>query len=332
VTDFVGLSSPGFPAETPKPQPPMLSPQNRSGAGGSATFAPQQAPQSSRSVSDVLHDAGLLSPLAHVLSAGTPQFGAPLAAARVNPLLLHLGEIGGVAVNSEECARARNDEMDTVPSLVRRGREHAGARCFLFQRPFRMRKRGDSASGSGGNEYLDLWVRRVYLVTRHAFPTTHRRSPVVRMFEVVLNPVEAAIAGLQERREALSDLIERAAAGPDRCAEQGFTQALQGVVDAAVSGGVSNYRAFVTGSFRETHPEIAADLDDERLGKSGLIDDLRSELLAQVAVVARGIRVHATKCSASMLPLHDFLFTRFASLREMMVAWGVLGSPPIVDK
>ena len=48
---------------------------------------------------------------------------------------------------------------------------------------------------------------------------------------------------------------------PDGHAEQSFTMALNGVVDAAVNGGVANYRAFVTGEFRTTNPEIAEDID-----------------------------------------------------------------------
>jgi hypothetical protein len=141
---------------------------------------------------------------------------------------------------------------------------------------------------------------------------------------VILNPIESAIAGLNERKITLQDLIERAAAGPDRCAEQSFTQALQGVVDAAVSGGVSNYRPFITGEFRMTHPEIAADIDDPKANKSNLLHDLRCALREQIRVVARGIRVHSVKCSSEMLPLHDFLLSRFDSLRSMMNEWGVL--------
>ena len=164
-------------------------------------------------------------------------------------------------------------------------------------------------------------MRRFYLTTRHAFPTTHRRSVVVRVREVVLNPVEAAVAGLQERTTALRDLIERAAAGPDRGAEQDFTQALQGVVDAAVSGGVSMYRPFVDGSFRDSHPEIVEDLAAP--GKALLIDELRAALLDQLRAMARGIRVHAVKCSEDMLPLHLHLCERFETVRNTMRRWGV---------
>ena len=34
------------------------------------------------------------------------------------------------------------------------------------------------------------------------------------------------------------------------------------------------------------------------------------------SAVARGIRVHAVKCAAEMLPLHDFLCTRFEDMKK----------------
>jgi hypothetical protein len=275
-----------------------------------------------RSIGDSLHEQGIMSPLAHAMSvAGTvPQIEQPLSASRINPVLLHVGL--GVSQNGNPTLGSEGTIV--APALVRQGREQAGARVFLFQRPFRIKKKNKDGSGASSNDFLDLWVRRYYLLTKHAFPTTHRRSPIVKIREVILNPIESAIAGLNERKITLQDLIERAAAGPDRCAEQSFTQALQGVVDAAVSGGVSNYRPFITGEFRMTHPEIAADIDDPKANKSNLLHDLRCALREQIRVVARGIRVHSVKCSSEMLPLHDFLLSRFDSLRSMMNEWGVL--------
>ena len=116
-------------------------------------------------------------------------------------------------------------------------------------------------------------------------------------------------------------MSERAAAGPDRGAEQGFTSLLQGVVDAAVSGGVSNYAPFLDGGFRLTHPEIVEDLAAP--GKALLIDELRAALLDQLRAMARGIRVHAVKCSEDMLPLHLHLCERFETVRNTMRRWGV---------
>ena len=199
------------------------------------------------------------------------------------------------------------------PASVRDGSDQAVASAFLHARPFRKR---DKASGS---EFLDLWISRTYVATADAFPTAQRRSQVVALHEVVLNPVEAAVLALREKTASLAESIERAAAGPDRGAEQEFTQKLAGVVDAAVGGGVANYRAFLTGDFRATHPEIEEDMASDATGrKGGAVDALRAALREQVAVVARGIRVHGVKCAVAMLPLHDHMRKRFATLAASM--------------
>ena len=190
-------------------------------------------------------------------------------------------------------------------------------RHFLQQRPFRVRTHKS-------NEFLDLWISRVYVTSAEAFPSVSRRSRVIGVHEVMLNPAEVAVLALREKNASLLDVIERSAAGPDRGAEQDFSSKLQGVVDAAVSGGVANYRPFLTGTFAATHPEIAADLAAWDGMKVGTLSALRTEVLEQLRIVARGIRVHAVKCSTNMLPLHDFLCTRFEDMKKTVAE--LLGS------
>jgi hypothetical protein len=202
-----------------------------------------------------------------------------------------------------------------VPGLIRKGREQAGARFFLHQRPFSRR------TTKSGSDYLDLWVARTYLATADAFPATHRRSPVIAAREVALNPIEVAVAGMRDRTAVLADLVERAEACADRGAEQAFSATLQGVVDAAVSGGLANYGPFLTGAFATTHPEIAEDLAQP--GKRRVLAELREAIAEQVAVAGRGIRVHEVKCAAENVPLHEFLVRRFASLVSMLAPWGI---------
>jgi len=212
------------------------------------------------------------------------------------------------------------------PALIRQGQEHAGARFFLHARPFRQR------AAKTANEFLDTWVSRAYAAAADAFPACHRRSPLVFVHEVVLNPLEAAVLALREKNVSLREAIERAAAGPDRGADQDFTSKLSGVVDAAVAGGVANYRSFLTGEYRGTHPEIAEDVDGRgpharaspvRALKPRAVALLRAVLLEQVQVVARGVRVHGVKCAANLLPLHDFMCTRFDAMTRLLGELGV---------
>jgi len=212
-------------------------------------------------------------------------------------------------------------ELVAAPPLIRDGDLHAGLQVFVHTRTFRAR------AVKSDNEFLDTWITRVYTRTAHAFPTTHRRSPITHVHEVVLNPVEAAVLLLREKTASLQDAMERAMAGADRGAEQQFSQMLAGVVDAAVSGGVANYRAFFNGSFRVSHPEIVEDMASRPDSKAACVDMLRAEVARQVAVVARGVRVHSVKCSEDMVDLHNYLVTKFDAMVASVRAWGIPLTP-----
>ena len=204
-----------------------------------------------------------------------------------------------------------------LPALVRVGREHAGARFFMIARPFRVRSERSSS------EVLDTWVSRIYVATAEAFPSAHRRSPVLAVHEVTLNPLEAAVMAVRDKTAVLIDVIERSSAGPDHGAEQDFSSKLAGVVDAAVSGGVANYTPFLTGAFASSHPEIADDMKAHGGVKLVAIDALRDALVEQVRVVARGIRVHAVKCAPGMEGLHAHMCVRFEQMQQSLRALGV---------
>ena len=59
-------------------------------------------------------------------------------------------------------------------------------------------------------------------------------------------------------------------------------------------------------SFTQTHPEIAADIE-ENPEKRRLLGVLTRALGEQLHVVRAGIRLHAVKCSKDMMPLHKHL-------------------------
>ena len=178
--------------------------------------------------------------------------------------------------------------------------------------------------GKSGNDILDAWVERSYLSTADSFPATHRDSRVVEVRSVLLNPVEVAIVELSKKSVALWELGSAAEAAPPP-APQAFTQTLSGCVDAAVSGGVSNYDPLLTGAFRATHPEIEADLvagAGAGGGKRGLIErGLLPALQAHVAVLKRCLGIHRDKCRADMMPLHRFLEERLKKVVDMVEVW-----------
>lgn len=78
--------------------------------------------------------------------------------------------------------------------------------------------------------------------------------------QVEMNPLEVAVSELGAKNTELRWRIAAAAALEGRSAPQSFSSVMSGVVDAAVNGGVSNYKAFLTGDYELTHPEIEEDV------------------------------------------------------------------------
>ena len=210
-----------------------------------------------------------------------------------------------------------------LPVLIRQSREHSGARIFMLARPVKRNKTKIDT--------LDVWVARTYVVSRDAFPTTHRSSPVLGARTILLNPVEVAVVTLAERTADLMHEIEAAARGADRAAPQSFSQMLSGTIFAAVAGGIIvNYLPLFSGTFRDEYPEIAADLDSEVPPGSGFAPKaslIRSALTpavkAHFAVLRAGAHVHERKCCAEMAPLHEHLVEKLAELGAALRSWGL---------
>ncbi len=106
----------------------------------------------------------------------------------------------------------------------------------------------------------DTWVNRTFVVSTDKFPSALRRSVVKEQLTVELNPVEYVVGELHNKNGRLRDLIAEAQGVADGEGSQDFSLAINGVVDAAVNGGVNNFVPLLSGSFETTHPEIVEDL------------------------------------------------------------------------
>ena len=114
--------------------------------------------------------------------------------------------------------------------------------------------------------------------------------------------------------------MEKNANLTDRSADQAFTMQLNGVVDAAVSGGIRNYELFLTGEYAQSYPEIVKDVDE----KGGdMVERLKKSLSEQMHILTGCLEVHSRVCSEAVLPLHEHLMGRFAELKTMMTRLGV---------
>lgn len=81
---------------------------------------------------------------------------------------------------------------------------------------------------------------------------------------------------------------------------------LNGVIDAAVAGGVAMYqKAFLIPAYASAHPEDAQ-----------LITKLKANILYQVDILEKGLSIHASVCSADMAGLQEQLEIKYEQLKR----------------
>lgn len=217
---------------------------------------------------------------------------------------LQISKVSGIPAQAMESGK--------VPKYLETFANNEDIKQFFYQRPFRKNEE------KSANEFLDLWVEKFILTTDQTFPTTMRRQLVVKRERIVLNPLEMAVNGLLEKNQELNEKVAELEEMEDGTADQSYTMALNGVVDAAVNGGLANYEVFFTGAFIETNPEIQEDIDanpEKQALRGQLVDGLKEQL----AIVEEGVAVHGFKCIEAMRPLHAHMAETFVKLKAQLL-------------
>ena len=96
---------------------------------------------------------------------------------------------------------------------------------FTFSRPFR------KAAIKSKNEFMDLWTKTFVLRTKDTLPGTTRRTCVMEVREIFLNPLEVAVNTVRDKNADLMIRIDRANLLKERNVPQSYTMAINGTVD-----------------------------------------------------------------------------------------------------
>lgn len=203
-----------------------------------------------------------------------------------------------------------------LPGNLRLWRANNCVDTFFYTRPFNKRKQMGLPKSS--NEFLDLWVEKKFVRTARVFPGTQRRLEVVEVGTVFRNPIEMALESMVDKNAELEAKIKTMETLEDGGADQSYTMALNGVVDAAVNGGVENYRSMIDGTFRQQNPEIAEALDAS-LERARLPFDLAQSLRRQIELLDWGVRVHSLKVCEAMKPLSAHMEQNYAKLKQTLL-------------
>jgi Inhibitor of Apoptosis domain/DHR-2, Lobe C/F-box domain len=222
-----------------------------------------------------------------------------------------MAQSAGQYIRIRSCKASCEEEMNgqervfplTMPKVIRQF--HAQHNVKLFKMSTSFRRLRDGVEPLPGHEIDGMWTRDTFVVTHDAFPTIRRISPVEQMIVQDRSPVETSVGTVKEKSADIALRAEQAALSREYKSQ--FTMTLNGVLDAAVSGGVAKYQeAFFS-------PRFLDSADDEE--KVYLVE-LELALKDQIDVMRDALEKHRRVAPENIAKLTARLDDLFAKMVE----------------
>ncbi|CAO2633673.1 Dedicator of cytokinesis protein 3 [Lemmus lemmus] len=193
-------------------------------------------------------------------------------------------------------------QMDRVPDRVKSFYRVNNVRKFRYDRPFHKGPKDKE------NEFKSLWIERTTLTLTHSLPGISRWFEVERRELVEVSPLENAIQVVENKNQELRALISQYQHKQVHGNINLLSMCLNGVIDAAVNGGIARYQeAFFDKDYISKHP-----------GDAEKISQLKELMQEQVHVLGVGLAVHEKFVHPEMRPLHKKLIDQFQMMRASL--------------
>ncbi|PSN51994.1 Dedicator of cytokinesis protein 1 [Blattella germanica] len=180
---------------------------------------------------------------------------------------------------------------------------------FRFSRPFHRKDPLRSSNIEDTNEFASLWLERTVLVISYPLPGILRWFPVISSDTYQVSPLQNAIEQMEITNKSLRDLIIAHRNDPALQLNP-LSMKVNGIVDAAVMGGVTNYeKAFFTTEYLEAHPEDAS-----------LVTKLKDLIASQIPLLELCVQIHRQKAPPSLGPFHQRLEECFLEMQKHVEA------------
>lgn len=154
-------------------------------------------------------------------------------------------------------------------------------------------------------KFQSLWIERTTLVTASHLPGILRWFEVIEKRTEELTPICHACESVQQMNKELRSLITQYTSDPRRSISP-LSMRLQGVIEAAVNGGIAKYQeAFFHPDFAMKNPE-----------QSDKMARLKSLILEQVQILDGGLSLHGRLAPPDVQPLQRRLVDRFAIMKQ----------------
>ncbi|XP_041933790.1 LOW QUALITY PROTEIN: dedicator of cytokinesis protein 4b [Alosa sapidissima] len=172
---------------------------------------------------------------------------------------------------------------------------------FRYDRPFH------KGTKDKENEFKSLWVERTTLTLVQSLPGISRWFEVEKRELVEVSPLENAIEVIENKNLQLRTLITQCQTRQMQNINP-LTMCLNGVIDAAVNGGLARYQeAFFVKDYIVNHPE-----DGDKIGR------LRELMFEQAHILEFGLAVHEKFVPQDMRPLHKKLVDQFHLMKSSL--------------
>ncbi|NWI77948.1 DOCK3 protein, partial [Mystacornis crossleyi] len=193
-------------------------------------------------------------------------------------------------------------QMDRVPDRIKSFYRVNNIRKFRYDRPFHKGPKDKE------NEFKSLWIERTTLTLTHSLPGISRWFEVERRELVEVSPLENAIQVVENKNQELRTLISQYQHKQMHGNINLLSMCLNGVIDAAVNGGIARYQeAFFDKDYITKHP-----------GDAEKITQLKELMQEQVHVLGVGLAVHEKFVHPEMRPLHKKLIDQFQVMRSSL--------------
>ncbi|XP_074553893.1 dedicator of cytokinesis protein 4b isoform X2 [Halichoeres trimaculatus] len=192
-------------------------------------------------------------------------------------------------------------QRDGVPDNIKSFYKFNHIWRFRYDRPFH------KGTKDKENEFKSLWVERTTLTLVQSLPGISRWFEVEKRELVEVSPLENAIEVIENKNLQLRTLITQCQSRQMQNINP-LTMCLNGVIDAAVNGGLARYQeAFFVKDYMMNHPE-----DGEKIGR------LRELMFEQAHILEYGLAVHEKFVPQDMRPLHKKLVDQFHLMKSSL--------------
>eukprot|EP01091_Cochliopodium_minus_P014425 TRINITY_DN4896_c0_g1_i1.p1 TRINITY_DN4896_c0_g1~~TRINITY_DN4896_c0_g1_i1.p1 ORF type:complete len:1575 (-),score=457.60 TRINITY_DN4896_c0_g1_i1:11-4198(-) len=171
---------------------------------------------------------------------------------------------------------------------------------FVYSKPVKKSKTGE--------EVLDIWINKIFYVTSEKLPSEKSNTEIIEKSEVDLSPIEFALEQMQEKNLQVQERIDTYSEDGRPTDSQPFIQTVQGVLDAAVNGGVVKYKnAFLISSYLEQNPSHKI-----------YVDGLAKMIKEQLHLCKKSLDLWPKVCTEQFAPLLKLMQTRFDQMQELI--------------